>query len=147
MGNCRIVPLDIIRARGHRNVRATHRTTIEVTRDDFLTERGDCIIGIMSSAGLSGLRDGAKEFIRKGKEIVVLFMAGGAVDSVHCRGDERLPLSSERKMIIRRSSYIDESTLCIEADKSASSLSRELISKLSSGEELLVILLGLDEGQ
>ncbi len=31
---------------GHPNIKATHVKTLEITKDDGLSERGDCIIGI-----------------------------------------------------------------------------------------------------
>jgi len=37
---------EVIRARGHEHVAATHESTFEVTTDDWLTPAGDCIVGI-----------------------------------------------------------------------------------------------------
>ena len=45
----------VFRAWGHENVRATHRSTFEVTKDDYLTPRGDCIVGIRSEAAARDL--------------------------------------------------------------------------------------------
>ncbi|MGB9674949.1 MAG: DUF371 domain-containing protein, partial [Nanopusillaceae archaeon] len=39
----------VINVKGHKLVKATHKSTLEITKDNFLTERGDCIIGINSS--------------------------------------------------------------------------------------------------
>ncbi|KUO85763.1 MAG: hypothetical protein AT709_05205 [Caldivirga sp. MG_3] len=36
--------IDVVWARGHVNVMATHRNTLEITRDDYVTKRGDCIV-------------------------------------------------------------------------------------------------------
>jgi hypothetical protein len=33
-------------ALGHKNVLATHKTTLEFTKDDYLTKKGDCILAI-----------------------------------------------------------------------------------------------------
>ena len=38
--------MEIVIARGHPNIRATHKTTLEVTKEKELSPRGDCIIGI-----------------------------------------------------------------------------------------------------
>lgn len=61
------VVIDRIRAwGGHVNVRARHRTTIEITRDDYLTPRGgDCIIGIKADKGLSGISPNLRRLLRR----------------------------------------------------------------------------------
>ena len=40
----REIAIETLEAYGHRNIRATHRSTFELTKDDYLTHRGDCII-------------------------------------------------------------------------------------------------------
>ena len=45
----------VFEAWGHVNVRATHRSTFEVTREPSLTPRGDCIVGVSSEVGAAGL--------------------------------------------------------------------------------------------
>ena len=46
--------------KGHPNVRATNRMTLELTREDFLTLRGDCILGILADAACRDLSNEAK---------------------------------------------------------------------------------------
>ncbi len=40
-----------IKFNGHKNIRSTHKNTIEITKDPNLTINGDCIIGV--DAGFS----------------------------------------------------------------------------------------------
>lgn len=54
----------VIKARGHPNIKATHRTTIEVTKDNYLTGRGDCILGIDADKSLKDM----KEFLDQNKK-------------------------------------------------------------------------------
>ena len=51
---------EIIRCRGHPLVLGTHPTTFEVTREDHLTENGNCIIGIAADKGCAGLVTGVQ---------------------------------------------------------------------------------------
>ncbi|MEF8854148.1 MAG: DUF371 domain-containing protein [Haloarculaceae archaeon] len=37
---------EVVHARGHENVTATHASTVEVTSDDYLTPAGDCILAV-----------------------------------------------------------------------------------------------------
>ncbi|HIP75502.1 MAG TPA: DUF371 domain-containing protein, partial [Thermococcus paralvinellae] len=42
---------EIIHCYGHENIKATHKSTLEITKEDFLTPRGDCIICIKADKG------------------------------------------------------------------------------------------------
>ena len=46
---------DIVYCRGHPLVLGSHPTTFEVTREDYLTKKGNCIIGIAADKGCSEL--------------------------------------------------------------------------------------------
>ncbi|MEA1993654.1 MAG: DUF371 domain-containing protein [Euryarchaeota archaeon] len=125
-----------LRARGHPNIRATHETTIEITKDPHLTEQGDCIVGVSADKGLRDL----KAFLDKNKKkkIKVDFIVGGRTERVTGYLDPRLTFSDETDIVIRKSSYICDRTLMIHADKSAAEIDREIVEKLRKGRELLV---------
>jgi len=139
------VVIDTIKAWGHINVRATHRTTIEITKDDYLTPRGDCIIGVKADKGLFDLKPGLKEIIRKDNSIIiVIFVVDDLLDYVIGFGSSKLTLSNSSKLIIRRSSYVNDATLMIGASKAAVDLSRELVDRLKKGKPLIMYIVGVD---
>ena len=115
----------IIKAYGDPNIRATHKTTIEITKDDHLTERGDCILGIRADRGLKDI----KNFLdsHKGKKLIVEFTVDDLSDRVTGYLDPRLSFLDERDIVIRKSSYICKRTLMINADKSAAEIDLSLI--------------------
>jgi len=124
---------------GHENVRATHRTTLEVTREDYLTPRGDCIVGVRAEVGAAGLPEWLKEAVRDpDATIVMVLCAGGVCDAVAGRGDPRLALDDEDRIVVRRSSYVDGKTLMVGASKAARHLRRDLVERLREGARLLV---------
>ena len=47
---------EFITAFGHKNVRATHRTTLEITKDEELSVRGDCIVAVAADKGFFDLK-------------------------------------------------------------------------------------------
>ena len=126
----------IIKAYGDPNIRATHKTTIEITKDDHLTERGDCILGIRADRGLKDI----KNFLdsHKGKKLIVEFIVDDLSDRVTGYLDPRLSFLDERDIVIRKSSYICKRTLMINADKSAAEIDRSIVRKLREGKELIV---------
>jgi hypothetical protein len=56
-------PIEKINAVGHPNVLATHEKTIEITKEDFLTPTGDCIIGINADKYTGSFRISRPEFV------------------------------------------------------------------------------------
>ncbi len=125
----------LFKARGHENVRATHKTTLEITKEEFLTPSGDCIVATSSEVALSDLPVRMKEAIRSGSPVVLIVCSGGVCDSVVGVGHPGLSLADPTRIIVRKSSYIDSKTLMICATKSARDLDRRLIRNLRTGME------------
>ena len=55
--------LDEISAFGHENILCTHKTTIELTKDEFVSKKGNCILGIKASKSCSDLNTELKNQI------------------------------------------------------------------------------------
>ena len=128
------------RAQGHENVTARHPTTIEITKEGFLTKRGDCIIGVSSEAGALDLPGWLKERIRAGWIVIVVLCASEICDSVVGVGDPGLELSGSTKIILRKSTYVEPSTVMLRANKAARDLRRDLVKALSEGSGLDVYM-------
>lgn len=134
------VYMDKVTARGHQAIKALHPTTFELTKDSYLTERGDCIIGVELDKAVSDLDQELKNALRKRSSIVLLILkTDNVVDIVVGQGHEDLVLSDSRKIVVRRSSYIDSATLAINANKSSRNIRRELIEKLRNPESTLTM--------
>ncbi|MCX8196302.1 MAG: DUF371 domain-containing protein [Acidilobaceae archaeon] len=131
------------KARGHPNVRATHRSTLEITKEEHLTPKGDCIVGVSAELSPADLPRELKEAMAGEALIIAVLCVRNICDVVTGRGSPRLELSDERKMVFRKSSYVGPETVMIGADKAAKDLKRELIDLLSRGEELTVTLIVL----
>jgi len=132
------------KAKGHYNVKATHKSTLEITTDNYLTPRGDCIIGINSEVSAKTLPLWLKQGLKSKDSIVVIVVCSGSVcDSLTARGDPRLTLTDDRSLVIRKSTFIDNRTIAVESNKSARDLDRRLIDNLRKGYilDVYVILL------
>ena len=123
----------IITAQGHPNVRATHSTTLEITRDRALTLNGDCIIGVNASHGLRDLPEKMKTVLRSSKAVITvkLFVLDQTM-IIKGKGHAGLTLDSADCFICRTSNYVDCRTLMIEADKAAKHIPRELVKLLQN---------------
>ena len=130
--------MEVIVCRGHPNVLATHKTTIEITKETRLTKKGDCIVGVGAEKGINDLPDEFKEKLRSKCKIEIIFECGGIADTVHAHGSPDLILDHPTDMVIRQSGYVDRRTLAVGADKAAAGLDRGLVEKLKVGGKLTV---------
>ena len=128
-----------LRARGHPNVSARHRTTLEVTVDTQIGKTADCIIGVSSSDSVSTIPEEIKRAIRDpSARIRLVLRTENGFDEVRGYGHPDLTLDHPTDIVCRRSSYICGRTLMIGADKAACDLSEELVRDLMEGKELTV---------
>ena len=131
--------VEVIRARGHRNVRATHRSTFEITRDESVTPRGDCIIAVAADKACADLNPHLKSALRaRNARVEILIQCAGTTVTVRALGSPNLVLSDPRSIVVRKSQYIDARTLAIRANKAAADFPRPLVSLLRRGEPVLV---------
>lgn len=119
------------KAYGHQNVIGDHKTTIELTSENFLTKQGSCIVGVCASLTLNELDDEIKQLALLETTTIVLKMSvEGMVEEVTGIGGSGLTYSDSKSMVARKSSYECERTLMVNADKAASDLNREFVEKL-----------------
>jgi hypothetical protein len=129
-----------VTARGHQAIKAVHPTTFELTKDSYLTERGDCIIGVNLDKAVSELDPDFRKALKKSTSIVILVLrVDNLVDVVIAQGHEDLILSDDRRIIVRKSSYIDPATLAINANKSSRNIRRDLVEKLRDPQAVLTV--------
>jgi len=133
---------EIILGYGHENIQATHKTTFEITKEAQLSRRGDCIIAVSANKTMTDFSSKFKENLRKEKaKIMILIEAGDAAEVVNAFGSSRLILAHRTDMVVRKSNYICNRTLAIQADKAACDLSRKLVEKLKNPKQRVKITL------
>ncbi len=126
-----LTAVDRILFRGHPMVRSLHPTTIEVTTEEHLTERGDCIIGVGASKGCAQLDETLKEALRRGEsKVLFTIRAGGESFGFVAEGDPGLGLSHPHDMVIRKSRFVSDRTLAVGASVAAKDIPRTLVAVL-----------------
>ena len=131
--------LDEIIARGHPNVLGNHRTTIEITTENFLTHNGNCIIGVMSSKSVNDYSLKLKESIQNGSKIEIEMVAGPFREKIIGIGHKDLTLSNEISMVFRLSEFISDRTALINCSKSSIELDRNFINYLKDPSHKLLV--------
>jgi hypothetical protein len=107
--------------------------TFEITKDDHLTQRGDCIVAVRASKSISELSDEFKRLARSAlARISVELEADGIRETAAGMGHPGLSFSHASDIVARKSAYVSERTLMIRADKAAGDFSRALIKRLQN---------------
>jgi len=135
---------EIIFAYGHRNIRATHESTLEITKEAELSKRGDCIIAVSANKAINDLHSEFKENLRKeNARITILIEVGNAAEVVNAFGSPRLILTHPTDMVVRKSNFICSRTLAIQADKTACDLSRDFVKRLGNPKQKVKVKLAV----
>ena len=118
-------------AYGHPNILATHKTTLEITKDSELTKNGDCIVAVWADFSLQQLQRIIGSCSNSGKIKLTIAVTGLKAEVVAVANKE---FSSENEIVLRKGIFISERTLGIHADKAAAEVSRKLVEKLKNAK-------------
>ena len=121
-------------AKGHQNIRASHKTTLELTTDTHMTQKGDCIIGVSSTHGLNDLPDKLKKKIQLSSSLIILILKIDKNEvKITGHGNPALSLSHANDMVVRKSSFTCSRTLCINSSHGSADLPLEFVDLLKQG--------------
>jgi len=127
---------------GHENIQATHKTTLEFTKDTHLSKKGDCMVTVAADKALIDLNAEFREKLHKPKaKLTTTIEAGEIIEQVNAYGSPQLILTHPTDMVIRKSDYVCNRTLAVHADKAAQDLSRDLVEKLKNPKQKVKITL------
>jgi len=125
--------IEELTAYGHRNIQSMHATTLEITKSDQVTLKGDCIVAVRASKAISDLAPSFKKLLRKAASKVTLSIeVSGLREEVKGFGDPRLQLASREDIVCRKSNFACGRTLMVKANKAAADIDRRIIEALRS---------------
>jgi uncharacterized protein len=120
---------------GHPNIQSLHAKTIEITKDEHLTLRGDCIIGVKANKACADLDESFKNRLKSNSAVVrIEIMVGDKSLLITGRGDERLSMLNANDIVIRRTNFVCPRTMSVLCDKASSDVPRKLIKILQDQE-------------
>jgi len=128
----------VILGKGHENITATHKTTLQFTKENYVTKRGHCIVAISCTHAARDIPSWLAEWLRNGNTIKISISCGNVKDEILAYGCKELLLSHPTDIVIRKSCYIDERTLAIRSNKAACELSRKLVEELKKGGKVRI---------
>ncbi len=135
---------EVIFAQGHENIQATHETTLEFTKDQHLSEKGDCIVAVAADKASVDLSTEFKEKLRNTHaKLIMIIEAGEIFEQVNAQGSPQLILAHPTDMVIRKSDYVCSRTLAVRADRASYDLSRDFVEKLKNPKQKVKITLAV----
>lgn len=127
-------------AYGHPNILATHKTTLEFTKDSEVSLRGNCIVGVKADFELNEI----KEFIRNSKKkvtITIKTITNKQKIQEKISAEVNPDFNSDKEFVIRKSGFVSERTFAISSNKAAFELDKELISFLRKKDNKIVVVI------
>jgi hypothetical protein len=120
---------------GHPNIQSLHAKTIEITKDEHLTLRGDCIIGVKANKACADLDESFKHRLKSNSAVVrIEIMVGDKSLLIIGRGDERLSMLNAHEIVIRRTNFVCPRTMSVLCNKASSDVPRILVMMLQDQE-------------
>lgn len=116
---------------GHPNVRSLHARTVEITKEEHLTLRGDCIIGVKAEKACADIAEPVRRRLKQdGSCVKVEILVGDEVYEIACAGDQRLTLQDRHDIVIRKSNFVCPRTLSVRCDRASSDIPRGMVELL-----------------
>jgi uncharacterized protein len=113
---------------GHPNVQSLHGKTIEITKDDHLTLRGDCIIGVRANKACSDLDETLRRRLcSNDSEVKIEIMVCSESIVIKGKGDERFTLQNPHDIVIRKTNFVCPRTVSVKCNRSSSEVPRKMV--------------------
>lgn len=128
-------------AYGHPNIRATHKTTLEFTKDSDLTVEGDCIVGVKADFDPLKLREFVKSCGESKMRMMIFVQVGKKKFEETIEARPNTLFNDAHEVVVRKTDFRSGRTLAMHADKAAFELDRVLVESLrNSGQKIEIVL-------
>ncbi len=136
---------EVIHAFGHPNIRASHPTTIMLTKERQVTQRGNCVIAVAADKSVADLSAEFKDALRQpNAKLTIQLEVDGLKGEINASGSPDLGLNHPDDLVIRKSEFISDRTLAVKADKSSGDLSRAVVEKLKNPKQQVTLTLTVE---
>jgi uncharacterized protein len=116
--------------RGHPNILALHKNTVEITKEKEISRKADCIIGVEGTKSCSDLLPELRGHIQNSGSLRFEIVVEGISFQFIGRGSPSLNLSDQRELVLRKSQYASDRTAAIDCSAAAMDIPREMAARL-----------------
>jgi uncharacterized protein len=137
--------VEVIHAWGHPNIQATHPTTIMLTKERMVTQRGDCIVAVDADKSVADLSPEFKRAVKQpNAKVTIELEVDDMKGQITAYGSPELTLNHPNDLVIRTSEFTSDRTLAVKADKSSGQLSRAVVAKLKNPKQQVTLTLTVE---
>ncbi|MEW5839944.1 DUF371 domain-containing protein [Nitrososphaera sp.] len=116
---------------GHPNVQSLHSRTVEITTEEHLTLKGDCIIGVRAERACAGISEPVRRrLMQDSAPVRIEVIVGEQVYAIAGSGDSRLTLKNKHDIVIRKTNFTCPRTLAVRCDRASSDIPRGMVERL-----------------
>ena len=126
---------------GHPNIRATHKSTLEFTKDNHLTPKGDCIIAVEADKSVKDLPGWLKQLLQSDHKFKFKIIVNDLEISGTFRGHKDLILTHPTDIVIRKSEYICPRTLGIKSSLVAKDIPEKMRKMMTNKETVIKLVI------
>ena len=131
---------------GHKNIRALHPKTIEITTEPHLTLNGNCIVGVKASCGCNEIPEQMKSLLQNSKsDVLCTIIVNDLSFKVKAKGNDKLTLTNPHGIVIRKSSFVCPRTLATSCDAASDAIPRKIVKLLQDPDRKGVFIIEASE--
>lgn len=133
----------VFTCRGHENITALHKTTLEFTKDKELTSRGDCIVGVAADFSFEELR----VLVKSSKKMMIRMRVNDFKENQvaelieEIEGEVNPAFCDNNEIVIRLGTFPSKRTLLINANKAAKHLNTNFVRCLKNSNCVIRVTL------
>ena len=130
----------------HPNILATHKTTLEFTKDNDLSPRGNCIVGVNADFDLEKIRKFIKN-TKNNKTTITIETLNEKYKKIKetLNAEISQKFRSDKEFVIRKTDFASERTFAIRANKAAFDLNRDFIAFLKGKKNKISVVIENNE--
>ena len=130
---------------GHPNIRATHKSTLEFTKEQHLTPKGDCIIAVGANKSVKDFPAWLKHRLQSDHEFKFKIIVNDQEIGGTFRGHKDLILTHPTDIVIRKSDYICPRTLGIKSSLVAKDIPEKMRKMMSDKETIVKLVIEIPD--
>ncbi len=127
----------VFHAYGHENILATHKNTLEFTKDADVSKNGDCILGVLADFDTQEIRQ-----LLTAPTIQMSIMLDGTDKKFVISGQSSKTFCSKHEIVLRRGEFLSDRTLMVRVDKVCNDIPREFVQLVQSPSQRMTIWVG-----
>lgn len=140
---------------GHENITCKHKTTLEFTKSNELSLKGDCIVGVKADFSIKEIKRFIESLGNNKKITITIETINEDYNNKNyneksinnqkitekINAEINASFNSDKEMVIRKSDFADKRTFAVKADKAACELNVGLVKFLKDKNAVIEVCL------